>query len=581
MALVERWNTTWKPLGQAVTYTLVIKEEGYGGGASSITNLDTDPLSVRNRGVDIFSIGAIIGTEIEFRFNITTDDGTDYDDLLIATERQFLIEIERDSVSFFIGFLKPENISKTVYDRGYLLSLSASDGLSYLKEVPFRDSNNDNYTDRVNFLTIIKRVLTFTGHSLDITVKLGTHHLTGALMTAIECALDKVSNNSERFYRSEDGILEPSTCEEVLIQQIGIWNCSIRQLNGTWYIYNNVEINSFLFTFDWATLTQQSRVSHNPIVVIDNYEFTTKGQVSYRPPLSNVAITFENKFVPVNVITNGDFSSGTANWTNGGGVNAWDTFAVSGEILTCRETSTLDDDKEFISDSFELTELTSSDRLVLSISALLDFWTTGSPRGLTPNLSVEITGPEGSVIIHLGKLSEQWTDYGGNNPLMLGTGNYTIKIIVQNDSFINDIQVKFDNIFMYVDYGEAAVTVDKLITISNDNAVDDLKEEYLTKIGDSAEANDQGALKIGNTLTTLWRTFGKTEDEPIVDLLGAFQLDARQDFTKYLRLEIIDLDDNINTGTIIVLDSKNYRTIRFNKVYRSMILDIDILEINS
>jgi hypothetical protein len=583
MAFGERWNSVWKPLGQAVTYTIRIKEDGYVGGTSSITNLGNEPLSFRNRGNEIFSIGTVIGSEIEFRFWITSADGTDFDDLLTATERQFLIEIERDSVSYFVGFMKPENISKTFVEYQYELSLSATDGLAYLKEVPFRTSTGNNYTDRVNFLTTLKRALEFTGHELDIKVKLGTYESSaGALMTSTECALDKANSDSERFYRNEDGILNPDNCQEVISQVIGIFNCSIRQLDGAWYIYNNVEINSFLFTFDWATLTQQSRVAHNPVVAIDTYEYKTMGEVSFRPPLSKVEITFQNKFVPDNVILNGDFSSGLTNWTNGSNPNDWSTFTVISEELNCAIASgTMTDEKEFTSDTVILNQLAGTDKLVLSVRAIID--TLVEDQGEAPYLSALITGPTGTRTVDLGQMSEEWKLHEAiSNPLMLGDGNYSVTIIVDHqDLTISDLDVRFDDVEMYVDFGDVAVTVDKLITIFNDNAIDEKTEEYLTKIGDSLELNDQGSIKIGTTLTSEWSTFGNTEDEPIVDLLGAFQLNARQAPTKYTRLSISDLNDTISSGTIITVNSVPYRTIRFNKIYRDMTVDVDLLEINT
>jgi len=582
MAYVERWWTSWKPLGQAVTYTVRIKEDDYEGSTSAIETLTREPLSLRNRGNEIFSIGAIIGTEIEFSFWVTPADGSAYDDLLTATERKYLIEIERDSVSYFVAYMKPENISKQLLHNRYIIKLSASDGLAYLKNVPFRDSSGDNYTDRVNFLTTIKRALDYTGHELDITVKLGTHHLTDALMTDIECALDKTTSDSERVYRIKDGILEPLNCYDVLIQALGIWNCSIRQLNGAWYIFNNVEINSYLFTFDWATLTQQSRVDHDPSIAIDAYNFKNKGSVSYRPPLSKIAITFENRYVPDNVIVNGDFSSGLTNWTNGSSPNNWDTFSVIGEELNCSlGVSGLTDIKEFTSGNVNLNQINDTDKLVLSVRAIIDSLT--SSEGEPPYLSAIITGPGGDKSVDFGQMSEEWKTYTAFvDPSMNGDGNYSIKLIVdQEDLTITDMDVRFDDIQMYIDYGDAAVTVDKLITISNDNAIDENIEEYTTRIGDSLYTNDQGSLLIGSTLTSSWRTYGNTEDDPIVDLLGAFQLNERQAFTKYLRLLISDPDDNINQGTIITFDSIPYRIIRFKKSYKNITVDVDLLEKNS
>jgi len=517
MAFGTRFTASWTPIGTAaVAYALRIKEDGYASSSSAIDNLDVEPFSERQRAgkkegdADIFTIGALLGTEIEFRFYITSEQGSTYDDLFTATERQFLIEVDRDGSRYFEGFMNPQNIQKQLIEDQYLVSISASCGLAYLSNVPFRDSSGDNYTDRVSGLTTLKRALEKTGHSLDFNIKLGTYEKD--LMTSVQCALDKVTNNSNRFYRNNNGILEPDDCAKVISQVIGIYNCSIKQLDGAWYIYNNMEVNSFLFNFDWATLTQQSRTAHNPSVAIDNYFFINKGSVTARPPLSKLKITFENKFVPTNVVSNGDFASGTTDWTNGSAPNDWDTFSVVDEELNLAiSTTALTNIKQFTSANISLTQVNSTDKLVLSLRAIVDVLTE-SMGGEPPFLKATIAGPSGSRDVDLGQASQEWKEHASLSPIgMVGTGNYTITIKVdEEDLDITALEMRIDDIEMYVDLGGPAATVDKLITISNDNAVDENILEYTTKIGDSIEENDEGSLKVGSTLTSSWRTYGKT-----------------------------------------------------------------------
>lgn len=577
MAYVERWWTSFKPLGQAVTYTVRIKEKDYAGGTSAIEIFGKEPLTVRNRGNEDFKIGAIIGTEIQFKFWITPEDGIAYDDLFTAVNRQFLFEIERDGALYFVGFMKTENISKTLFGRRHLVSLSGADGLAYLKDVPFTDLVGENYTDRVSYLTSIKRILEHTEHLLDITVKLGTYHLTDSLMLPTECALDKADLSSLRFYKERQGLLIPLSCYNVLQQLVGLFNCSIMQLNGTWYVFNNAEVDSFLFTFDWATLTQQSRVANNNAIDLNLYTFKSKGTLTYRPPLSKIEVTFENKYVDVNIVANGDFSGGLIGWTNGLASEAWDTFAVVSEELNCAIVGGFVGDRTFISNTFSVNEINISDIINFSIRSKVD---TSFTYPTTLKAEITNTTTAQSVLVDLGFIGNKWQNHKGSVPIM-GDGNYTIKIILKASEFMaSNTEIRFDDVYLSVDYG-GVNTTDKIITISNDDAIDENIEDYTTYIGDSQYINDQGCILIGGLLTSLWRTFGNIEDEPIIDLLGAMQLNARQTFIKYLRVNINDLSDNVNAGSIIELDGINYRIIRFNKKYNRMIADVDLLEMNT
>lgn len=587
MALVERWWTSWQPLGQSVTYTLRIKEEGHAPGTTAIENLAKEPLTVRGRGVKEFSIGAISGAEIQFTFWVLPEDGTEYDDLFDSNQRKHLIEIDRAGSLYFIGYMNPANVSRVLIGDRYKVSISASDGLAGLKQASFVDANGDHYTDRVSILTQIKRALTPTDLTIDMNIKLGTwESSSGALMVNTDLAFDKVTVNSRRFYKNEEGVLTPMKCSLVLTELIGIFNCAMRQIDGKWFIYNNVEINSFIFPVTWSTLALGTRTAHDKSIAIDAYDFKGRGSISWRPPLSDLKITFQNKYVPDNIIPNGDFSQGTTDWNAGTGNEAWNTWAVASGRLAADIIASMVYDKTFISDDFAVTEVASTDKFILTLDAIVDQITYSDPvEGEPPFIEAVITNGATfeSTTIQLGQMSEGWKTHNHvSEHLLMETGTqYTIKIIVQADNNITSLDVRFDNVFLYVDYGDVAVTVDKLITVHNDNAIDEFAEKHTIRIGDSLELNDQGCLKIGVSLTSEWDTFGNSEGVNLVDLLGAHQLNARQGFVKYLRVVIKDPNDNIHRDTIIIYDSVNYRIIRFKKIYKNLTVSLDLMEIKS
>lgn len=578
MAYVERWWTSFKPLGQAFTCTVRIKEDGYVGGTTAIENLAKEPIQYRNRGNDIFTIGAVIGTEVEFSFWISPSDGAIYDDLFTATDRKYLFEIEIDSVLDFVGYMKPENISKPLIEQKYMVSLSATDGLGYLKGVEFKDLNGSLHTDTNTIIEQVKRALTLTGHELDIEVKLGTWEASEMLST--ECALKETTVDSTRFIEGSSGVIRADSCSDVLTNILGIFNCSIMQLAGVWHIFNNSEINSFLFTYDWATLTQQSRVAHNPTLAIDAYEFNSVGGVSYRPPINKLEVTFQNKYVPTTLISNGDFSNGTTGWTNGTAPNNMGSFSVVSEELKCLVPDIQTDNRWFTSASFTVAKASDTDKLMVSLRAKGEL---SNEEEELPFLHVLITGPDGSVEVPLGKMSNEWKLHEPITPPdILGDGSYTIRIVAEADPIIlSALTMYFDDISFYVDYGGTAVTVDTVHSIKNDNVIEGVIEEAIVKAGDSQYTNDKGALTIGGVLTDAWNTYGSTEGKELIELLGVKQLELKQAYVGYLSLVISDPSNNIKRNSIISYDSKNYRIVRFNKRFVNVKVDINLIEINS
>lgn len=581
MAHVERWNTDFQNLGQSVEYHILIKEEGWAGGTTPILNLGKEPLRIRNRGNKENTIGAIIGTEYQFSFWITEADGTEFDDLFQADQRKYLIEIKKDAVLFFTGYMKPENVTRNRFLNSFAVTISLSDRLSDLKNKLYVDSSGDNYTGRVTILEGIKRALFHTGLEIDIKIKLGYYEKNE--MIASDNAMKEADFDSNRYYKIEDGVLTPRSCYVVLAQLLAIMDCSILQSGGVWHIFNNAELDSYIFEYDWATLTQQSRVAHDSSLAIDAYKYRSVGQSAFRPPVSDVAITYENKFIQTNIISNGDFSGGLTGWTNGGGVNAWDTFSASNGELTCIETGTFDYDHFFISGNFTVTELNQTDKFLLSIRSILDNFDTDD-FGLPPLIYAIITnvGTTDFINIPLGRLSNHWaTQSHITIHETIGTGNHTIKIVVENDPLISNVQVRFDTINLVIDYGEGATTTDQIITLHNTAAVDELKIEHTTRIGDSLDNSDEGVIRIGGVLSKEWRSYGAFENLNLIDLLGIWQLNSKQNFTEYLRLAISDPDGNVTVDKRIILDGIRYRIVRYNKKARFNLVDVDLLEINT
>jgi hypothetical protein len=582
MAYVQRWITDFNNLGQGVTYTVKILEDGYAGSSSNINTLGKEPLIFKNRGKNEELIGSAIGAEISFNFIKKPEDGTAYDDLFIATERQFKVEVLKDAVLYFTGYLRPEGVKKSFIDRRDTITLTFTDMVGILKTEPYQSSTGSFYLDSSNILTVIKRCIEKTGLELDFNIKLGYNHFSGSLMAYDDCALDKAEIKGSRFYKINDGVLEPENCAEVLRLCLLPFNCTLRQLNGKWYIANLWEISSRVFVFDWATLTEQSKAISSVNLVIDSYNLSGRGSATKRRPQNVLDITFQNKFVEDNLLTNGDFSSGLTGWANSVSPKNWNNLfqESGGELITIM--SGTEQTKEFGSTQLiSLTENSEEDRLTIEFRCRVASIPTGRSF---PSVAVRIKNLTTltSNYIWLGYASTTYQDFSTGPVIMQGDGNYAFDVVMFLDSPLSSgsLDMRWDDFSFWQDVAEGVeYTVDRIFRFKNTALVESLSKEHLIKFGDSDYDNDVGALKIGGTRTSEWRSYQGSEDLPLVDVMATQYLRARQDFYEYVTLRIKDPNDTISPEQNISFDSKNYRVISFTKKFKKAEVDLNLVEI--
>jgi hypothetical protein len=582
MAYVQRWITDFNNLGQGVTYTVKILEDGYAGSSSNINTLGKEPLIFKNRGKNEELIGSAIGAEISFNFIKKPEDGTAYDDLFIATERQFKVEVLKDAVLYFTGYLRPEGVKKSFIDRRDTITLTFTDMVGILKTEPYQSSTGSFYLDSSNILTVIKRCIEKTGLELDFNIKLGYNHFSGSLMAYDDCALDKAEIKGSRFYKINDGVLEPENCAEVLRLCLLPFNCTLRQLNGKWYIANLWEVSSRVFVFDWATLTEQSKAISSVNLVIDSYNLSGRGSATKRRPQNVLDITFQNKFVEDNLLTNGDFSSGTTGWANSVSPKNWNNLfqESGGELITVM--SGTEQTKEFGSTQLiSLTENSEEDRLTIEFRCRVASIPTGRSF---PSVAVRIKNLTTltSNYIWLGYASTTYQDFSTGPVIMQGDGNYAFDVVMFLDSPLSSgsLDMRWDDFSFWQDVAEGVeYTVDRIFRFKNTALVESLSKEHLIKFGDSDYDNDVGALKIGGTRTSEWRSYQGSEDLPLVDVMATQYLRARQDFYEYVTLRIKDPNDTISPEQNISFDSKNYRVISFTKKFKKAEVDLNLVEI--
>lgn len=170
------------------------------------------------------------------RLNLMADESISLQDLYSEDEKNFKVFLKRNDQIIFTGFLKPDGIFEDyVYDR-WELSIDAFDGLSTLKNMSFSSENGISFSGRYKASDIIVSCLKKSGLDLPINVNCAVYYEgTPGSYNAFETFY----LNTERYYQNGS---DPMDCESVLKSILQLFNTSLFQHNGEWYINRSIDL---------------------------------------------------------------------------------------------------------------------------------------------------------------------------------------------------------------------------------------------------------------------------------------------------------------------------------------------------
>ena len=599
----------------------------YSGGSTLIEVSGETPVVMRHAGADKNSFESIIiqGQELQFNFFVLNTDVTAFDTLFESEYKDYQIKYYvggySDSYIEFIGWIDPENLTKEYSTNPpYVeINLSANDGLVALKEIEFRHYIDDSLLNvKLPILIVLKHALGHTGLLLDFMVQLGTYETTD--MASTECALDRIFADSKRFiggiFKEEDSVVkiqaanqggrkywsydsfvfggvssisDPMNCWSVIESVLVMFNVTLKQHKGRYYITNKHELDSYVFHYDFATLTQQSRTATSNVIDVSNYKYKIGVEQQKVKPLKNVKITYKNKDL-------GGSLMGAVNLNNWTQDVVWHVNGGTSTSTSLYPTTTTDLDVTLVA-TFAVTKVTENDYLKVTFDC---FCAPPSSVNLFSCLILlNIIYPDGSLSAptQMGfakrnfQFYESWVWDGSK---INSSGDYKIKI-----SFLN---FGWDNPFVLTGtvIGVNNMTISKVIDAaeteqSNLVTYDRHYEQTLNKntatfetetiLGDSYQLSEIGAFFYFNAVdglyhpTEAWNTYGNTEGLKIIDLYARNVLNNRDHYKNYLRCTVIDRLHTIGLNNILTIDSKNYAITSYNRNFKLGELHLEIIEL--
>ncbi len=590
MAYVEKYFTKWVD-SESKEHEIKLLNDGASAGTTALEIQSLTPYEYFVRGSKTSQIeDQVFGREMLFDFIIPSTNLAAIEAIIDSDYKQWRMDHYLASSLDGTFWLQADNFSRNYIKNGdyYEISLSGVDGLGNVKNVEYVNaSDGSQYTDRVSLIETIKRCLEHIGLELDFRVQLNTWCTNDSLMLVDDCSLDKVDSDSRRFAKEKDGRATNTDCYEVISELLEPYNCYLMQSEGFYWIIDPQEVNSHYYPIAWSDLAVLPRVSNDLRVELTTDHFENLGEAQRIRPIATIGVTFRDRNVRDNSLTNGDFHlQNTNEWVNGNmsilnaqafgdnyemravyavevhGVPAEtpnfhsiaQAIVVRGEADQIQVQATLrchdiDMDEAWTGDSFNERVKVScqirkgtfdGDIITSGISEII----LGEPDA-APTLYAwffDISEDDDYFIEFLvDKMSaNDWTDY---------------------DAF----SIAFDDIDIIAAYSTGEdITFDSYKKITNaDNNNIDFKDIDL-KFGDSASDTDIGAFKIGGTRTETWNRYTKTENQSIQKLSGINILENFALYKDYLRLSIFDQTDKISPHSIITIDGKNYQQVNQN-----------------
>lgn len=183
----------------------------------------------------------------ELKINLEASLELTFEDLYSENERNFKVEVLRGSEIEFLGFILPDGIWEDWVSDKWILNISASDGLAALKNTSFAQdiSNIDgsplNFYGRMTVLQIFDICLKKTGLNLNSNTIIYLEyfeHIGGTILGSLYTSV-------ERYFQNNNGTdSEAMDCDAVLRSWLQVFNATLVQFKGEWWIYRSTDLKS-------------------------------------------------------------------------------------------------------------------------------------------------------------------------------------------------------------------------------------------------------------------------------------------------------------------------------------------------
>jgi len=218
-----------------IEYRCEIESDSFAGASTEINGRCTlEYADVQNHFTPIRGCGMVMRLDASIDLN--------FDDLATENERVYKTTLYRDAVIIFVGFISPEGIYEDWVNDRWAMDVSVTGGLGYLENLSYVDETGLPYLGKQSPLEIISNCLIRTGLQLNINTNVDFRYdgfVDSDVFGDINI-LTELRIITERFFREDDDTI--MDCKEVLESILNIFNASICQMNGEWWVFKSSDI---------------------------------------------------------------------------------------------------------------------------------------------------------------------------------------------------------------------------------------------------------------------------------------------------------------------------------------------------
>jgi len=252
----------------------------------SIAEYTTDSIPITINGYVTYNLSEVDDVDESIRgsgltLSLEASTTRTFSDLTNKPDKYWKVTYTRDGATFFIGWLITDGIYEDFVADKWIIDLDVTDGLSYLTDLSYVDSDGLQFSGKQTQLEIISNCLNRIGLDQNINTNIDIYY-TG-LSTSLD-VLDNVNYNVDRFIKDDEETI--MSCEEVLRDILEPYNAQIVSWNGEWWIY---KLNQ-LYADDTPTFFRYDYlgVALSPTTTTEDFGFDLGSQIdSYYPHHAN------------------------------------------------------------------------------------------------------------------------------------------------------------------------------------------------------------------------------------------------------------------------------------------------------
>lgn len=228
-------------------------------------------------------------------------------------DNQYLVQVSvnDETAVIFTGWLSISDLGQTFQPDPNVLVLTATDGIQFLRDLPFSDSEGRFVTQNHPLIKYIAWALQKTGLELDIWVQMNILEENAIYDDPLDHFYNYIYLNAQSF---EAGIGELEDCYTVLEKILGNF-CELSQQKNKWFIksideagYQNMRICRFNYQglpIDYTTQNYLKEIGANETMAFMNDD----ARLSLQRPYKFVEHTYDYQY-PSEIIANLGFERG-------------------------------------------------------------------------------------------------------------------------------------------------------------------------------------------------------------------------------------------------------------------------------